>query len=206
MNKIKYHLPHSQYTDLGSSCSNQYYEHCFFQFRLKSHLKIASTIDNKFLFLNYNPPSLDFSYPSGFMLGSRWILVVSNNWVILLSVPYLSQRYLINNSSISLPTTSFPCMLATYLNSGLPVIWEQEKIRNHFEHVFLFAKIVFIYFSNFLVCGFKQLFLMWWWSIIEQWLQYLPGVCLKGVLLTTNTHISLPSTVFPIEYMWVIFA
>lgn len=57
------------------------------------------------------------------MLGIRCTRVVFSKRCMRSSpLVYWRQRYFANKSNSSLPTTSFPCMLATYLNSGLPVI------------------------------------------------------------------------------------
>lgn len=62
------------------------------------------------------------SYPSGFILGMRWTLVLFRIVWTRRSLEYCWQRYLARSRSSSLPITSLPCMLATYLNSGFPGI------------------------------------------------------------------------------------
>lgn len=59
------------------------------------------------------------SYPSGFMEGMMWMRVSWMRWVIR-SLPrrYSSHRNSESCSSSSRPSTSFPCMFPTYLNSG----------------------------------------------------------------------------------------
>lgn len=69
---------------------------------------------------SYSLPSWAFSYPSGFMEGIRWILVLRTKSVTSGSVPKFLQRYSMRFNSSSLPTTSFPCIFPIYLNSGSP--------------------------------------------------------------------------------------
>lgn len=66
------------------------------------------------------------SYPSGFIEGKRWMRV---SWMscVMRWLPwrYSSHRKSASWSNSSRPSTSFPCMFATYLNSG-----STEKGRN----------------------------------------------------------------------------
>lgn len=67
-----------------------------------------------------NLPSFPASKPSGFIVGIMCILVSLTRLVTRSLTPYPSSRYCINKRSVSRPTTSFPCMLPIYLNSGSP--------------------------------------------------------------------------------------
>lgn len=63
--------------------------------------------------------SVAFCQPSGFMEGSRWMRVVESRFLMSWSPERQpSHRWWASLSSSSRPTTSLPCMLATYLNSG----------------------------------------------------------------------------------------
>lgn len=71
------------------------------------------------------------SYPSGLSEGRRWILVLLIKvWMRGFPRRYSEHRYCARYISSSFPTTSFPCILPTYLNSGLTVKYKVMRCFN----------------------------------------------------------------------------
>lgn len=76
------------------------------------------------------------AYPSGFMVGIRWILVylMSFRTSGLFSL-HSSQRESASFRRSSRPNTSFPCIFAMYLNSGWTVRTREKcKCRHEQQH------------------------------------------------------------------------
>lgn len=98
------------------------------------------------------------SYPSGLSEGRRWILVLLIKvWMRGFPRRYSEHRYCARYISSSFPTTSFPCMLPMYLNSGLTVEHEVMRLiwlylsgfQNQTNPSFLLMSQSFIY-TNFI--------------------------------------------------------
>ena len=106
-----------------ATCWDPHHLHCFYQSDNPWHPATQGHCQH-YQLSDILTLSVAIFQPSGFMLGRRWILVLCIKETVSWSpARYDWHRWSARWSSSSLPSTSLPCMLATYFISGSVSSW-----------------------------------------------------------------------------------